>query len=227
MDIRDLRPVNSFARRFGVKMVIYGPPGSGKTPLIATAPNPLILLCETGAGSLRNVPDNIPGYQVSNAAQIDEFFLWWFKSAESKQFDTLAIDSISEMSSMYLEEELKRNSHGMQAYGKMADRTMKHLKDLNEQPQKHLALLAKMGWVDEIGGGTTKTPLFPGKFLTAEVPHLFDNIAYLDIANIPKVGPRRALRNHPITGIRARDRFGKLAELEQPDLSQIFSKSMA
>lgn len=226
MDIRDVRPVNSYAQRFGVKMVVYGPPGSGKTPLMATAPNPFILLCEPGAGSLRQVPNTIPGYMVTNATQADEFFLWWFGSSEAKQFDTLCVDSITHLAEFYLKDEEPKHKHLMSAYGEMSKRTMKQLELLNDQQQKHLCLIAKMGWQDD-GGTQTKSPHFPGKDLNIKVPHLFDNIAYLDRVLIPKHGEQKALRNHPIIGIRARDRFGKLNELEPPNLTEIFRKSMA
>ncbi|QDH84429.1 hypothetical protein Axy19_004 [Achromobacter phage vB_AxyS_19-32_Axy19] len=226
MNISDLRPANQFAQRFGVKMVVYGPPGSGKTPLMATAPNPLLLLIEAGAGSLRNVPSNIPGYKIDNASQADEFFLWWFGSSESKQFDTLCMDSVTHLAELYLKDELPKHKHGMQAYGEMSVRTMKQLESLNDQQYKHLCLIAKMGWQDD-AGVQTKTPHFPGKDLNVKVPHLFDNIAYLDRVLIPKHGEQVAMRNKAIIGIRARDRFGKLAELEPPNLAQAFAKSMA
>lgn len=226
MDIRDLRPAASFAQRFGVKMVVYGPPGSGKTPLMATAPNPLLLLIESGAGSLREVPPSIPGYKIDTASDADAFFEWWFNSSEPKIFDTLCVDSITHLAELYLKDEEPKHKHLMTAYGEMSKRTMKWLDRLNDQPQKHLCLIAKMGWQDD-GGAQTKSPTFPGKDLNIKVPHLFDNISYLDKVLIPKHGEQKALRNHPIIGIRARDRFGKLAELEPPNLAAIFAKSMA
>jgi hypothetical protein len=53
MDIRSLRPARDFAVQYGVKAIVYGPPGSGKTPVINTAPRPVMLVCEPGLLSMR------------------------------------------------------------------------------------------------------------------------------------------------------------------------------
>ena len=59
-------------------------------------------------------------------AAIDDFFKWFFNSNESKQFDTLAIDSASQMADIYLQGALTGTSksgkkvHGLAAYGDMA-----------------------------------------------------------------------------------------------------------
>ena len=38
MQQKDLKPAKDFAVLFGVKSIIYGPAGSGKTPIVNTAP---------------------------------------------------------------------------------------------------------------------------------------------------------------------------------------------
>src|SRR6266550_5669972 len=115
MDQRSLRPARDFAINFGVKAVIYGPAGSGKTPIINTAPRPVMLACEPGLLSMRG--STVPSWQGYTPETIDEFFKWFFNSTETKNFDTLAVDSTSHMADIYLQAALKTNKHGLQAYG--------------------------------------------------------------------------------------------------------------
>ena len=88
MNINDLKPASALALRLGVKCVAYGPPGSGKTPISNTAPNPVMLVTEPGMLSMRKSPIQ-HAYDAYTPDRIDQFFEWFFKSAETKNFDTL------------------------------------------------------------------------------------------------------------------------------------------
>ena len=46
MDIRDLKAASEHAQNFGVKAIVYGPAGTGKTPILNTAPRPVLLATE-------------------------------------------------------------------------------------------------------------------------------------------------------------------------------------
>src|ERR1019366_853967 len=124
MKMSDLRPARDFAINFGVKSVVYGPAGSGKTPIINTCPRPVLLSCEPGLLSMRG--SNVPTWQGYTPETINAFFEWFFKSDETKNFDTLAIDSNTYMAQIYLQSALKTNKHGLAAYGEMATETLKH-----------------------------------------------------------------------------------------------------
>src|SRR4051812_35860208 len=122
MNLQSLKPAKDFAVRYGVKSIVYGPPGCGKTPIVNTAPRPVLLACEPGLLSMRN--STVPTFQAHTPKLIDEFFEWLFNSAETKNFDTVAIDSASEMSTLYLAQAEKNNKHGLAAYGDMAEDVM-------------------------------------------------------------------------------------------------------
>ena len=102
MDIKDLKMAHEFATSYGFKAIIYGAAGTGKTPLVQTAPRPLLLACEPGLLSMRG--SQVPTYQADTVAKIEEFFKWFLNSKEANQFDTLAVDSVSFMCDMYLED---------------------------------------------------------------------------------------------------------------------------
>ena len=223
MDQKSLRPARDFAIQFGVKSVIYGAPGSGKTPIINTAPRPLLLACEPGLLSMRN--SSVPTYLGYEAKSIDDFFAWFFNSAETKNFDTIAVDSISQMSDIYLKDAMKHNKHGLKAYGEMATRTMEHLTGLYYTRYKHTYLIAKETMIDD-NGTRIRRPYFTGQQLNVDVAHMYDAILHLGIHNVPSVGQIKAFRCQASIDTLARDRTGLLAEFEPPDFGAIVRKCM-
>lgn len=222
MNINDLKPASEFAKIYGCKVCCYGPPGSGKTPILNTAPRPLLLATEPGLLSMRG--STVPTYTAYEPKKIDEFFDWFFKSNEVKGFDTLAIDSGSEMASIYLIDALKTNKHGMKAYGDMAENVERHLRKLYFLPNKHIYVIAKQDVIKETG---YKRPYFPGQYLPVSVPHLFDFILQLGIQSVPQVGQVSAFRCKESFDVMARARTGNLNEFEEPNLTKLFNKAMS
>lgn len=227
MQMKDFRPVNELAKRYAVKSLCYGPPGRGKTPVIQTAPRPMILVTEPGMLSLRKIT-NIPAWEAYDDKRIDEFFEWLFKSNETKNFDTVCIDSVSEMAEIYLKAALKKNKHGLAAYGEMADRVMPHINGLYHLQNLNTYLICKQEII-EVDNINTKQPYFPGNVCKTQIPHKYDVILHLDDYNIPNSPPPghfRCFRTSATMGVTARDRSGNLAEFEPLDLTALFKKAM-
>lgn len=226
MKLSDLKPASQLARNLGVKAVLYGGPGIGKTPTAATAPNPVMCVVEPGMISLRK-NSTLPCFEAYSADKIDEFFKWVFNSNERKKFDTIIVDSISQMAEIYLKDELKKNRDGRKAYGEMSRRVMEWLDGLYYMEGLHTVLIAKQQ-IQEVSGGTLKRPYFPGQDLHIKVPHLFDEILHFAQTNVPGVpGQVPAIRTKETYDIMARDRTGNLDEFEQPNLANIFAKCMS
>lgn len=224
MQASQLKPASQLAQKFGVKALAYGGPGTGKTPLINTAPRPVLCVVEPGMLSMRT--SNVPAWEAYDANRIDEFFKWLFNSNEARNFDTVGIDSISQLAEIILTEELKRNKDGRKAYGEMSRRVMEIVNALYYLPQKHIYLIGKQATVEE-GGVQKRRPFFPGQDLNVKIPHMYDEILHIGLNNIPGM-PKAviAVRAQETFDIMARDRSGMLAELEPPDLSAIFNKCM-
>ena len=220
--LSQLKPVSQLAQNFGVKMLGYGPPGTGKTPISATAPRPVICAVEPGLLSMRNVND-VPAFPAFDSKSITQFFDWVFRSPETSNFDTIVIDSVSQMAEVILVEEEKNNKHGLKAYGEMARRVYEWLEGLYYLKDKHIYLIAKQT-IEETDGAKTARPEFPGQQLKIKVPHLYDEIIHIDIANIPGMQPQVAFRTKAGFGVVARDRSGMLNEFEPPHLGQMFAK---
>lgn len=224
--------------------MIYGAPGSGKTPLIDTAPRPVLLVTEPGMLSMRH--SEIPCWETRSAKEIGEFFEWFTKSKETVNFDTLGIDSFSNLAELILNEEEGGKSkagnevHGKRAYGNMAKRVKEYADILYYFPQKHIVLIAKQT-AYENGKQTVlqnnavtyepimqKRPYFPGQALNVYLPHLFDNVMHLDKVMVPGFqNPQKALRTREIPEVFARERAGNLNELEPANLTELFKKSMS
>ena len=228
MNLSSLKPASEFAKQFGVKALIYGPPGSSKTPLINTCPNPVLLACEPGLLSMRG--SKVPTWEAYTADKVDEFFEWFFNSNEIKKFDTLAIDSVSQMAEIYLDAALTGKSksgnkvHGLAAYGQMATKTLAHLNALYFTQNKHTYLTAKQEILK--GNIECRRPYFPGQQLSIEMAHKYDQVLHLDIQNIPGYGQHKAFRCYPSIDVLARDRSGRLSEFEPPNFGEIIKKAM-
>lgn len=230
MDARDLKAAGDHAQNFGVKAIIYGPAGTGKTPLLNSAPRPVLLATEAGLLSMRG--SNIPTYEAYTSQRVDEFFKWFFGSTETKNFDTLGIDSGSQIADIYLNAALSGKSssgnkkHGMAAYGEMATNTMEHLRTLYYTRYKHVYMICKEQIAD-IDFQSLRRPYFPGQVLPIDVPHLYDFIIRLAKTNVPGfIGETLAFQCNGAINIMARNRTGNLNDFEEPHFGKLVLKAM-
>lgn len=230
MDIRDLKAASEHAQNFGVKAIVYGPAGTGKTPILNTAPRPVLLATEAGLLSMRG--SNIPTYEAYTSQRVDEFFKWFFNSTETKNFDTLGIDSGSQIADIYLNAAMQGTSkqgnkkHGMAAYGEMATNTMEHLRTLYYTRYKHVYMICKEQIAD-IDFQSLRRPYFPGQVLPVDVPHLYDFIIRLAKTNVPGImGETLAFQCNGTMNIMARNRTGNLNDYEQPHFGLLVEKAM-
>jgi len=217
MNINDLQPAKNFAIQFGIKAIIYGPPGSAKTPIINTAPRPVLLATEPGLLSMRG--SNVPTWIAPTKAKIDEFFKWFEHSGEAKAFDTLAIDSISQMCDICLNESKK--AHGLAQYGELSEYVYPYIERLYFMQQKHMYLIAK----EEVAPTGMRRPYYPGKFLPTNIPHKYDFILRLAKTNIPNHGEALAFQCDGSYDIIARNRTGNLNLYEPPDFGALIKKA--
>lgn len=231
MQQSDLRPATEFAQNFGVKAIVFGPPGGAKTPVcLNTSPRPVCLFTEPGFLSVRG--SLVPTWPAFSPAKVDEFMLWFKGSNEAKNFDTLVWDSVSQTCEQFIEAEMGGTSkagneqHGLRIYGKMARWAYGHLNDLYFMQKKHIILIAKLQNF-EVNGGIYKRPYFPGRELPVRVPHLFDLITCLGNWNVPGVGETKAFCTKESFDRMGRDRSGKLLEFEPPDVTKLIAKCMS
>lgn len=224
MNLQSLKPASALAGRFGVKSLVYGPPGTGKTPIINTAPRPVLMVVEPGMLSMRD--SNVPAFEAYTYNGISEFTQWLFNSAETRNFDTVGIDSISQMAEIILTAKLAVNKDGRKAYGEMSREVMTIVNGLYFLPQKHVYLIAKETHI-EMAGTNIRRPYFPGQDLNVKVPHLYDIIMRLAPAIVLPGQTHIAFQTRGSFDIMARDRSGRLADYEPLNLTALFTKAMS
>jgi len=210
----------------GIKCLVYGKAGHGKTYLARTAPKPIVLSAESGMLSLRDV--DIPVITIKTVDDLTEAYNWACSNPESKQFETIYIDSISEIGEVVLANAKATVKDPRQAYGELIEKMMMTLKAFRDLPGKHVVMAAKQSVLtDSVTNSVTYGPSMPGSRLGAELPYLFDEVFQIGIGKTPDGVEYRYLRTHPDMQNEAKDRSGVLEAIEPPDLTHIFNKILS
>lgn len=206
----------------GVKFIVYGPSGAGKTTLIKTLPNPIILSAESGLLSIQD--SNLPYIEIASMDDLMEAFTWASQSDEASQFDAIALDSISEIGEVVLNYEKKQTKDPRQAYGALSEQMTDIIRAFRDLPGKHVYFSAKLEKSQDEMGRLLYNPSMPGKSLTQALPYLFDEVLALRIERDADGAVQRALMCESDGLWLAKDRSGKLEAWEAPDLGAIISK---
>ena len=217
----NLRSTGSLSAN-GVKMLVYGNAGVGKTSLIPTLPNPVVLSAEGGLLSIQGA--DVPFIEINSMATLMEAYTWLTKSEESKQFESVALDSISEIGEVVLAEELKRNKDGRAAYGELNTVMASMIRAFRDLPNKHVYFTAKCDKSQDETGRMLFAPSMPGKSLSMQIPYFFDLLLALRVEKDAEGLSQRALMCDSDGIWQAKDRSGKLDGWEAPDLGAIINK---
>lgn len=234
------------ATSHGVKGIIFGNAGTGKTMLAATAPRPFLISVENGILSLKksNIERvfgvNSPGISynipLASISSVDDFQKVYQDLTTNEKmfesFDTIYIDSLSEIVEAILKNELSGTSssgnkiNGMAAYGEMASLTIEWCKKFRDLPGKHVFLTCKQGISDHTG---LMGPSMPGRMLEREIPYLFDEVLQIAVGEDQATKqPFRYIRTCSDLKNYAKDRSGALDPRgELPFLYNIISKISA
>jgi hypothetical protein len=210
----------------GVKLLVYANAGSGKTRLITTLPNPVVFSAEGGLLSIADA--DVPFVEVSSYDTLMEAYQWVIGSDEAKHFESIALDSISEIAEVVLNHEKKIAKDPRQAYGEVITLMEKVIRDFRDMPGKNVYFVAKEESVkDELTGASKLGPSMPGAKLGAKIPYFFDEVFHLGMAKDNNGVSYRFLRTQPDIQFVAKDRSGALAPAEFPHLGQVISKILA
>jgi hypothetical protein len=202
----------------GIKCMVYGLAGTGKTRLCATAPRPIILSAENGLLSLSN--QDVPFIKIGSLAELQAARMLVYSD---RRFWTACLDSASEIAEVCLRDLQAKNKDPRKAYGDMAQEVLAEVRMWRDFPQRHVVFIMKQGRMkDEQTGGILNGPLMPGQQLDQHMPYMFD-----ECFQLVTMGGNSGLRTRRDNLNEAKDRSGKLDEWERPDLSYIFAKIAA
>lgn len=207
----------------GIKALIYGKAGAGKTSLAKTAPNPIILSAESGILSLRDV--ELPMIKIETVDDLSEAHEWLESSDDAKQFQTVFIDSISEIGETVLANAKRQVKDPRQAYGELIEKMTMLIRAFRDLSGFHVVMLAKQEPTkDEMTGVVLYGPSMPGAKLGNQLPYLFDEVFRLGIGKTQDGTLYRFFQTQPDFQYEAKDRSGVLDAMEMPDLTHIFNK---
>lgn len=206
----------------GVKMLVYGQAGAGKTSLIPTLPNPVILSAEAGLLSIADA--DLPFVQITNMAELTEAYEWLIGSDEAAQFESVAIDSISEIAEVILTAEKANAKDPRQAYGAMQEAVAGMVRAFRDIPSKHIYVTAKLDKSADEMGKVSYAPSMPGKNAGQALPYQFDGVYALRIEKDAEGNNVHGLMTQSDGLWQAKDRSGKLDAWEECDLGAIIRK---
>lgn len=217
----DIRSTNTVTTS-NLKVLVYGQAGAGKTTLIKTLPKPLILSAEGGLLSLRN--ENLPFVEISSMSDLQEVYIWLRDSEESKQFESVALDSISEIAEVVLGSEKSATKDPRQAYGAMQDQITALIRAFRDLPERHIYFSAKIERQQNELGQLLHSPAMPGQKLGQMLPYFFDEVFALRVTPDKDGSPTRMLMCVSDGIWTAKDRSGVLAPWEPADLGAVITK---
>ncbi len=221
-----------------VKAMVYGGPGIGKTVLTATlGPNTLLISAEGGTLSLRkanlirlfgpNDPSinyDIPYIEVSSVDDFNNALQFIQHSAEAKVFEHIALDSLSEIAEVVLNNAKRQVKDPRQAYGELTEKMESLVRAYRDLP-RNVYMSAKMEPMkDEMTGIVKYGPSMPGRKLGPGLPYFFDEVFRIGVNKAQDGSTYRFLQTQPDIQHDAKDRSGALAPVEAPHLGYLFHK---
>ena len=205
----------------GVKLLVYGQAGAGKTSLIKTLPTPIVLSAEAGLLSLQSA--NLPYIEIMDMESLHEAYEF-LTGTEGEAFESVALDSISEIAEVCLIHEKKIAKDPRQAYGAMQEQMGEIIRLFRDLPNKHVYMSAKLEKATDEMGRILYSPSMPGNKTGQALPYFFDEVLALRIEKDADGATQRALMCDGDGLWNAKDRSGKLEAWEAPDLGEIIKK---
>lgn len=221
-----------------MKILTFGESGMGKTTLIATAPRPLLISAESGLLTLEKsnldriygptgMPyvTDIPVIEVTTLNDVIDALHWCENPANAQHFETVGLDSLTEIAEKCLFNAKKGVKDPRQAYGTLIEEMSELVRQFRDLPNKHVYMSAKMGREkDEVSGVTMFAPTMPGAKLAQGLPYFFDEVFRLNVNKDQAGNQYRYLQTQPEFNSISKDRSGKLAAVEVPHLGYVINK---
>ena len=206
----------------GVKVLVYGQAGAGKTSLIKTLPSPIVLSAEGGLLSIQDA--DLPFIEIASMTDLQEAYKWLTESDDAKAYKSVALDSISEIAEVVLNAEKKATKDPRQAYGAMQEQMDDIIRAFRDLPGRHVYMSAKLEKTQDEMGRVLYAPSMPGNKTGQALPYFFDEVLALRVEKDGDGNTQRALMCDSDGLWLAKDRSGKLDMWEAPDLSAVFAK---
>lgn len=208
----------------GLKFLVHGPAGVGKTTLCSTTgESTVIISAESGLLSLRG--HDIPVIEIKTLEQLYEAYDFVVNTEQGRSFKWICLDSISEIAEVVLNYEKKAAKDPRQAYGALAEKMTDLIRAFRDLPGRNVYFSCKQERAkDEQSGAMLYYPAMPGNMLKQGVGYFFDFVFALRVEKDADGNPTRWLQTSRDYNYEAKDRSGSLEMFESPDLAAIAAK---
>lgn len=227
-----IQSIRDVSQDVTLNMLVYGPPGVGKTYSIRTIPGDILLASsESGLASISDLDVEDRDIDVLPVDGFDDFKgIMGYLSTESHDYNWLVCDSLTEIAETLLrelKEESPEDTHGMQIYGDLGEQMMKVVKFIRDLDLSTYMICRQS--YENTDEGMKYLPSMPGKKLTHTNPigHEFDFQLPLR-AETNEDGEIRRFFQTESTGkyqARKRDPQCNLERMEPADVKHIISKA--
>jgi phage nucleotide-binding protein len=204
----------------GIKCLVFGPAGAGKTRLAATCDGRVLMIsAEAGLLSLRGTEADIEVLDINAVDQLYEAY----EIAQNGNYDWVFLDSLSEVAEMILSSEKMQTKDGRRAYGEMGDKTSHLIRAFRDLPC-HVLMTCKQERVQDEGGRLLYSPSMPGQKLGQSLPYFFDEVFAYRVEKNAEGETVRVLQTSKDATHEAKDRSGTLDQFVPPNLALIRAK---
>ena len=222
-----IKSVDHYINKSGVKALVYGRSAVGKTRLVLTCQKVIMLSAEGGLRSLAG--NNIATYPpITTLAELITAYNWLYDNkGAAAQFQTVYIDSLTEIAEVILNTSKDKFKDGRLAYQDAYDIVFnKAIRKFRDLPNKNVIFTAKEDYEkDNVTGIQSFMPAMPSKAMRAELPYFFDNVFRMVAFTDATTGSTYSALQCGIDQYSfAKDRSGTLDHWERPDLTAIFNK---
>lgn len=209
----------------GIRALIYGRAGIGKTSLIPTCEKPIILSAEQGLQSISN--HQIPYIIIQSWDDFVNALRWLY--GNQGEHKTIVIDSLSQIVEMLFE--VKKTTcltkdgkkDGLRAYGETGEDTRKVFNEYFRVYLKSydIVAFAKLSKEKDDQERLMYAPLFVGTKIGLEAPHAFDVVGAL--RDNPDGSRYIMTQSDGLWQAKARTPYD-IGGMHEPNVSKLFNK---
>ena len=204
-----------------LKVLLYGPPGAGKSCAASSAPGPILYINCEGPDALtfsRRMYGDEKILEVAFTGKQTLVDTFMYVRDPENGIQTIVVDSIGEMYRMLLEE-LGGERATLQNYGDVNTLIERFCRSLRDLPI-HVVLVAHEDIAD-IEGETVRLPMTGGRRLPEILMAMMSVVAYCGVVPETDATPRRYVGQLvQANGRRAKDRSDTLGKARDLDLSE-------
>jgi len=211
----------------GIKAMIIGDSGSGKTSLAKTLDHGRTLVLDLESGLLPLKGTDIAAVRITCKADFDEV-LKELKNGWGDKFDNIFLDSYTEFGEMMIKE-VKKNPKfadpkmGIKMWGVYNETMQMYTKYLRDLPNFNVFLTCLPSTRMD-GLVSNETIAIPGQAIKDSARAWFDLVLYLKAGKDDNKNPYRHIITSSEEHSLAKDRSGALDSYEKPNLQNIINK---